>query len=364
LYVNPANPTYNPATPQDNVPAARFAQLASRVDEAMVAESARWGDQHTSIPRTRNVDWQNELNYMLGTYFRDRPNIVLTQWRSANLYPTTIAAEFLVNGVRQHGGSTAEGATLSFLNLNTSPPGAIYFTTDGSDPRLIGGAVNGASAQLYSAPVSLAAATHIKARVLRNGQWSALTDATFSPPVISPDFDADGDVDGADFLTWQRGLGISGNAAAADGDADGDKDVDGMDLGYWKTQFAGPASAAIAVEATSRSEESNSTVDSDLDAQTPTGAVPSNAWFTLTAADSQSVRLGVVSPAARLRQEGLELRTARRNPTFEPPFQPTAYFGTPSQHLRRHADATDRSGVDDVFAQWDLSMRPSIAGWL
>lgn len=366
LYVNPANPTYNPATPQDNVPAARFAQLASRVYEAMVAESARWGDQHTSIPRTRNVDWQNELNYMLGPYFRDRHNIVLTQWRSANLYPATIAAEFLVNGVRQHGGTATAGATLSFLNLNTGPPGGIYFTTDGSDPRLIGGAVNGASAQLYSAPVSLAAATHVKARVLRNGQWSALTEATFSPPVISADFDADGDVDGADFLAWQRGLGLSGNAVAADGDADGDKNVDGVDLGYWKTQFGVPASAALMAEATSRAEESAAAlIASDLRAQAgPTAALRSNVWLTLAAADADEAHFGAMNPWAWPRPRRPEFRPARQISTFEPSLQPTASFETPSQHLRRQADAADRTAVDDAFAQWDDSALHSIASRL
>ncbi|MCH8840516.1 MAG: hypothetical protein IH831_07530, partial [Planctomycetes bacterium] len=46
----------------------------------------------------------------------------------------------------------------------------------------------------------------------------------------SADFDEDGDVDGKDFLTWQRGLGILLGAAHGDGDADGDGDVDLADL--------------------------------------------------------------------------------------------------------------------------------------
>jgi len=49
------------------------------------------------------------------------------------------------------------------------------------------------------------------------------------------DFDRDGDVDGADFLTWQRGFN-SGTTLAA-GDADYDGDVDASDLGIWQTQY-------------------------------------------------------------------------------------------------------------------------------
>jgi hypothetical protein len=55
------------------------------------------------------------------------------------------------------------------------------------------------------------------------------------------DFDGDGDVDGQDFLTWQRGLGLAGDLA--DGDADGDGFVDGDDLVVWRDQF-GPGAPA------------------------------------------------------------------------------------------------------------------------
>lgn len=56
------------------------------------------------------------------------------------------------------------------------------------------------------------------------------------------DFDSDGDVDGADFLVWQRGFG-SGTTFAA-GDANGDGQVDEMDLAVWQSQYAGGAGSA------------------------------------------------------------------------------------------------------------------------
>jgi hypothetical protein len=67
------------------------------------------------------------------------------------------------------------------------------------------------------------------------------------PPVGAPgDFDDDDDVDGSDFLAWQRGLGMSSGASRADGDADGDQDVDADDLGMWRTHFgAAPGSASF-----------------------------------------------------------------------------------------------------------------------
>jgi hypothetical protein len=54
----------------------------------------------------------------------------------------------------------------------------------------------------------------------------------------SADFDDDGDVDGRDFLAWQRGFGKSIGAFHANGDADRDGDVDADDLIVWQTNFA------------------------------------------------------------------------------------------------------------------------------
>jgi hypothetical protein len=67
-----------------------------------------------------------------------------------------------------------------------------------------------------------------------------------NPAVDDADFDGDGDVDGGDFLTWQRGLGLSGAAATnAAGNANGDTVINGADLAIWKTQFGPAAVAAV-----------------------------------------------------------------------------------------------------------------------
>jgi hypothetical protein len=80
---------------------------------------------------------------------------------------------------------------------------------------------------------------------------------TFSSP--DADFDSDGDVDGRDFLAWQRGYGIvAPNAGKANGDADDDTDVDGDDLGVWQDQYGtvpGPVVALSAVSAPLVAEE-------------------------------------------------------------------------------------------------------------
>lgn len=62
----------------------------------------------------------------------------------------------------------------------------------------------------------------------------------------SADFDDDGDVDGVDFLAWQRGFGMSNGANPSDGDANWDGAVDMADLTVWQQQMGnGSSQAAI-----------------------------------------------------------------------------------------------------------------------
>ena len=95
---------------------------------------------------------------------------------------------------------------------------------------------------------------------LTASEWTTVGDATFTVIAeATADFDQDGDKDGFDFLTWQRGFGTdvgSGNVAPrANGNANGDQFIDGADLDVWEEQYgtggAPLSSVAIAPEPTS-----------------------------------------------------------------------------------------------------------------
>ncbi len=76
---------------------------------------------------------------------------------------------------------------------------------------------------------------------------------TVAPPVVpqviihGPDFNEDGQVNGFDFLAWQRGVGTTTGATAADGDSDSDGDVDAADLVAWEQDFGTGGSSVPAV---------------------------------------------------------------------------------------------------------------------
>jgi gluconolactonase len=57
------------------------------------------------------------------------------------------------------------------------------------------------------------------------------------PDPPSADFDVDGDIDGRDFLSWQRNFGIASGASKAQGDSNNDGQVNQADLEIWQEQY-------------------------------------------------------------------------------------------------------------------------------
>lgn len=117
---------------------ARLAKRAAQLEVGMVGESARWGDSRTTPARTL-VDWTTTKNNLLNNYFPSRNNTLLSQLRADGLYPSVNPPVMVPNG-GMISSSTQVGMT--------SGAGTVYFTVNGADPRMVGGAVN-PSAQVY-----------------------------------------------------------------------------------------------------------------------------------------------------------------------------------------------------------------------
>lgn len=69
------------------------------------------------------------------------------------------------------------------LSDDVDVPLPVIYTLDGSDPRQSGGASAGV---LYSSTIRLTETTEVNARALSNGEWSALTKATFVVDPVRP----------------------------------------------------------------------------------------------------------------------------------------------------------------------------------
>ena len=157
-------------TPEVTVP--RYQELAAMIEPALVAESARWGDQDGNASHT--VDqWRTQRDYVLGTFLTQRGAKALQFFRIRGLFPTNDAPVFAQFG----------GAFSNSLSLAMTAGQPIYYTLDGSDPRQYGtGAVLGT---LYTNGVALTSTARVKARArTAAGEWSALAEAVFTQAVM------------------------------------------------------------------------------------------------------------------------------------------------------------------------------------
>ena len=173
---------------------ARWMSRADQVEAAIIGESARWGDAregqvvtpYTSsgpvaaqitpgsktIPLITVNHWRESIDYVHDTFLPNAGNLLLSRLLVDGLFTSVVAPSFQVEGSAQHGGVVTAGD-----NLSMTGSGTVYFTTDGSDPRDVGGAVAGTQ---YTAPFAVDSTTIVKARSFSGGQWSALSEATFT----------------------------------------------------------------------------------------------------------------------------------------------------------------------------------------
>ena len=113
-------------------------RLQNRIDEtqlSFVLESARYvsPDNETRTPASFTSAANNAIENILPAI----PVNMINRLRARGLFPSFDAPDFLIDGVFQNGGEIDSGDVLT-LDANET----IYYTTDGTDPRLVGGGIN------------------------------------------------------------------------------------------------------------------------------------------------------------------------------------------------------------------------------
>ena len=148
---------------------------------AVIGESARWGNPHSTNwappsragsgnrPRTLDDDWQPEVDRWFNEYIPERSRVVVDQLWKHGLIPDLESAR-----LAKRGGVIEQGFELEM----SAAQGEVYYTLDGSDPRLIGGEISPV-AEKYSHPVRLDKTRVVKVRVLFGDEWSAIDELPF-----------------------------------------------------------------------------------------------------------------------------------------------------------------------------------------
>jgi len=113
-----------------------------------------------------------ERDRLLTDFFPRRTEVLLSQLKRESLYPKVEAPVF-----SQYGGNVESGFILTFSESSGS--GLIFYTDDGSDPRVVGGGVSANAVEDNQRKIT--SSVNIKARVYNETDdvWSALTDAVF-----------------------------------------------------------------------------------------------------------------------------------------------------------------------------------------
>ncbi|MCB9000293.1 MAG: CotH kinase family protein, partial [Bacteroidales bacterium] len=159
----------------------RFNTRAAQIEDAIIAESARWGDAKTgSWAYTKDDNWLPEINKVRTAFFPYRSNILVGQLELAGILPSVDPPDIISNGTTVYAENTSftSSALVSFQNPNGK--GAVYYTLDNTDPRLVGGGIS-PSAILWQAGnnVNMNYSARVNCRIYSNGEWSAMNFTTF-----------------------------------------------------------------------------------------------------------------------------------------------------------------------------------------
>jgi hypothetical protein len=159
---------------------AAYQARVNEINRAIVGESARWGDNRSfTDPYDRN-DFISTANVLASSFFVSRTNNVISQFSTRGWLVTLGAPVF-----SHLGGNVSPGTQLTLSKPGGSPGGAvIYYTLDGSDPRLPGGGIS-PTAILYSGPVTLNSSVVVKSRIFFDNSgivndFSPIIAATFT----------------------------------------------------------------------------------------------------------------------------------------------------------------------------------------
>lgn len=160
-----------------------FQARANQINNAIIAESARWGDAKTSPSLTKQT-WLTELQNKFTSFFPQRTDILKTQLLNEGLYTTMLTPDVLLDGVLCYDRvkSFTGSKVVKLVDTNALTAGSsIYYTLDNTDPRLTNGIIYpGSTSGKGSVEINISQTTVLNARLYKSGTWGPLRRIVFS----------------------------------------------------------------------------------------------------------------------------------------------------------------------------------------
>jgi hypothetical protein len=171
-------------TPEKSL--ARLNRRASEIEWAIIGESARWGDAKTwlDFPSTKLDHWVPEVNKIRDDFIPYRTDIVLDQLEEGGLFSYLETPAVYCNGNLTHERVIPVSGPADIIIENTNSSGEIWYTTDGSDPRAVGGEPSGKAhfEGTTRAELTFGASAMVRSRIYDDGEWSALREVLVMAP--------------------------------------------------------------------------------------------------------------------------------------------------------------------------------------
>lgn len=181
------------------------------------------------------------------------------------------------------------------------------------------------------------------------------------------DFDSDGDVDGSDFLAWQRGFSKPSNVSLTDGDANGNGSVGANDLQIWTTQYGQPVALQASLLATSSASTESTSTTEPLATQQPDALFAEAANLSslaFWAIDSlENTRVAPRIQPALIRESStldlgipIQANRTQSSTSFHSGSEKTE-FAAPSRTETKDTSRTDANGdetIEEAIDRWQL----------
>ncbi|MDA3854564.1 MAG: CotH kinase family protein [Bacteroidales bacterium] len=161
--------------------AIRLKRRMAEVEEAMIAESLKWGGAAHSPAYNVIDDWKPEVASLLNQYFPQREAVVIQQLKDAHLYPTIDWPNAKVGAISIDR-ERYDFDEQAYLTLSAPSGATLAYTLNGDDPRRVGGSLSPEALTANgTVDVSITQATLLTMRSYNGSDWSAVRHIYLTP---------------------------------------------------------------------------------------------------------------------------------------------------------------------------------------